>query len=83
ANLRGVAYLGNMVFHIIPSYDESGIMQRLELHHSQGARVHTNSWGDDTTTDYNSLCRGFDRFCYENEDDLVCVAETNSTQLKN
>ena len=82
-NLRGMAYLGHMVCNTVPSFTESGIVQRLELHHSQGARAHTNSWGDDGTTSYNSLCRGFDRFLYENEDDLVCLAVTNTSTLRN
>ena len=49
---------------------------RLTTHHTQGARLHTNSWGDDNTTQYNSLCRGIDVFSYNNEDDLICFAVT-------
>lgn len=80
---RGVAYLGRLAYNTIPSYSEASILQRLNLHHSQGARVHTNSWGDDGTTAYNSLCRGFDSFGYSSEDDLVCLAVTNTPTLKN
>ncbi|HUU81993.1 MAG TPA: S8 family serine peptidase [Phycisphaerae bacterium] len=83
ANLRGMAYAANMVFNKLPVYTETGIMDRLDLHHGQGARVHSNSWGDDSTTLYNSLSRGFDRFCWENEDDLVCLAVTNAANLRN
>ena len=82
-NTRGVAYLANLVFNTIPSFSESGITQRLNLHHSQGARIHTNSWGDDSTTAYNSLARGFDVFLHDNEDDLVCLAVTNTGSLQN
>lgn len=80
---RGVAYEANLVVHTIPSFTESGIYNRLDLHHGQGARVHTNSWGDDGTTAYNSLCRGFDDFLYDNEESFVCLAVTNTSTLKN
>ena len=83
ANRRGVAYSANMVFNSVPSFTETGITTNLDLHHSQGARIHTNSWGDDGTTAYNGLCRGFDDFLYQHEDDFVCLAVTNGSQLRN
>ncbi|MBX3358705.1 MAG: S8 family serine peptidase [Phycisphaeraceae bacterium] len=80
---RGVAYLGRLVYNGIPSFTESAAITRLQLHHDQGARVHTNSWGDDGTTAYNGLCRGFDSFLYSNEDSMVCLAVTNTSTLRN
>ena len=80
---RGVAYLAKIAFNDIPSFTESATNGDLTLHHSQGARVHTNSWGDDGTTAYNSLCRGFDVFLYNNEDSFACLAVTNGSSLKN
>ena len=82
-NTRGIAYGANMVYNTIPAFSEAGITQRLNLHHSDGARIHTNSWGDDGTTSYNTLSRGFDVFMHNNEDDLVCLAVTNTASLKN
>lgn len=84
-NTRGLAYLANMVFNDapFPPYTETDIVNRLTLHHSQGARVHTNSWGDDGTTNYNSLARGFDSFLCNNEEDFVCLAVTNTSTLRN
>jgi subtilisin family serine protease len=79
---RGVAYMGRVVFNTIPSFDETEMQNRLNTHHTQGARVHTNSWGDDGTVQYNSLCRGIDAFSRNNEDDLVLVAVTNLNSLK-
>jgi hypothetical protein len=52
-------------------------------HHANGARVHTNSWGDDSTTAYNTLCVSIDSFQRSNEDDLVFFAVTNLSALKN
>ncbi|MCA9312617.1 MAG: S8 family serine peptidase, partial [Phycisphaerales bacterium] len=80
---RGVAYMGKLVYNGIPSFTETGVVNALELHASQGASVHTNSWGDDGTTAYNSLARGFDVFCRDNESSLVCLAVTNTGSLRN
>jgi len=82
-NTRGVAYLGKIVFDDIPSFTETAINTMLTLHHDQGARVHTNSWGDDGTTSYNGLARGFDLFQYNHEESLCCLAVTNTSTLKN
>jgi hypothetical protein len=80
---RGNAYLGRLTYGPIPSFTEVAVVTALNLHHTQGARVHTNSWGDDGTTAYNGLCRGFDAFQYNNEDSFVCLAVTNLSALKN
>ncbi len=82
-DLRGVAYAAKIAYARTPAFNESAAHAALTLHHSQGARLHTNSWGDDTTTAYNSLCRGFDVFLYENEESLACLAVTNGSVLRN
>ena len=82
-NTRGVAYMGNMVFALIPSFNETAVNNALTLHANQGARLHTNSWGDDGTTSYNSMARGFDLFHYQLEDNLACLAVTNTSTLRN
>jgi len=83
ADLRGIAYNAKIVFDDIPSFTDAAMYANLLQHHNQGARVHTNSWGDDGTTSYNSLCRGIDRFSYDYEDSLVMFAVTNTSALKN
>ncbi len=83
ANTRGVAYMGRLVYAGIPSFTQTGVYNALSLHYNQGARVHTNSWGDDGTTAYNSLTRGIDAFSYDFEDALVLFAVTNTSTLKN
>jgi len=80
---RGVAYLAKIAYGPIPSFTESAVNTALTLHHSQGARLHTNSWGNDGTTAYDGLCRGIDLFSFNNEDDLVLFAVTNLSSLKN
>jgi hypothetical protein len=82
-NTRGVAYLGKLVYDDIPSFTETAINNVLVQHHGQGARIHTNSWGDDGTTAYNGLARGFDLFQHNNEESLVLLAVTNLSALKN
>ncbi len=80
---RGVAYLGKLVYGPIPGFSEAGVVNALTQQHNQGARLHTNSWGNDGTTAYDSLARGFDVFARTFEDDLVMLAVTNTGSLKN
>ena len=82
---RGVAFLANMVFSTPPDLAEGSLTlsERLRRHHNQGARIHANSWGNDATNNYDALCRGFDAFLYEHEEDFACVAATNLGTLKN
>ena len=82
-NTRGIAYQAKIAFNTTPSFTDTAMYNSLKLHHDQGARSHTNSWGDDGTTSYNSLCRGVDRFSYDYEESLVLFAVTNTSTLKN
>ncbi|MAE69791.1 MAG: hypothetical protein CME06_04895 [Gemmatimonadetes bacterium] len=47
-----------------------------------GARVHTNSWGNDWTTQYTSHCQQIDNVSYSLENTVVCFAESNLNNLK-
>lgn len=80
---RGIAYQAKIAFNTIPSFSDTAMYSALQTHHNQGARNHTNSWGDDGTTSYNSLARGIDRFSYDFEDSLVMLAVTNGSSLRN
>lgn len=82
-NTRGVAYMSRMIFNTSPSFTQNGIEQRLTLHSNQGARIHTNSWGNDGTTSYDGLVRGIDNFSWLNDDNLVLFAVTNTSSLRN
>jgi hypothetical protein len=82
-NTRGVAYMGRLAYNSWGSAPYSDIAQRLTTHHNQGARVHSNSWGDDGTTAYNVLARGIDVFQWDNENSLTLWAVTNTSALKN
>ncbi len=83
-NTRGIAYNAKVCFRTYSSPVSSFPMDTyLNLHASQGATVHTNSWGDDGTTAYNALCRAIDVFSYNHEDNMVCFASTNLSALKN
>lgn len=82
-NTRGVAHEGKVAYNTWPSFTESAIYQRFTLHHGQGARDHTNSWGDDWTTAYNGLARGIDLFQWEYEESQTYWAVTNMSALKN
>ncbi len=82
-NTRGVAYMSRLVFDTTPSFTFSAMNSRLSTHYAQGAAIHTNSWGDDGTTAYNGLPRSIDTFSFQNDDNLVIFAVTNTSLLKN
>ncbi len=60
----------------------SNLYDYLAAAHEDGARVHTNSWGDDGTTAYTTWCVDIDRFSWDHEDSLVMFAVTNLSTLK-
>jgi subtilisin-like proprotein convertase family protein len=62
--------------------DASNLYQNLAAAHQDGARLHTNSWGDDGTTAYTTWSRDIDRFSYDFEDSLVLFAATNLGSLR-
>ena len=59
----------------------SNLYDFLALAHVDGARVHSNSWGDDTTTAYTPLVRDIDLFSWDHEESLVVLASSNSPLL--
>jgi len=81
-NTRGVAYEAKMVFNSTPFFSQTEFVNRLQLHHDQGARVHSNSWGNDGSTAYNAWTRAIDIFSHDEEDSLVAFAVTNLSSLK-
>ena len=81
-NNRGIAYNARVVFNLY-SLNGGTFLTRLNQHYSQGAAIHTNSWGDDGTTAYNALARNVDVFSYQNDDNLVIFAVSNQSTLRN
>ncbi len=79
---RGIAYDARIAYGPYPSFDETSVFDALQLHHDLGARIHTNSWGDDSVFWYTSMCRGIDAFCYQNEESFVAFASTNQSLLR-
>ncbi|MFM9957377.1 MAG: S8 family serine peptidase [Phycisphaerales bacterium] len=83
SNVNGVAPDAKMVHSNTPNpQNEANLQNLLNLHYSQGARVHTNSWGDDGTNAYTGQCRGLDNHAYLNEDSVVVFAVTNTSLIK-
>ncbi|GEM_PF-1113159 len=60
----------------------SNLMDRLVSAHQDGARAHSNSWGDDGTTSYTTWSRDIDDFSWQYEDSLVLFAVTNGSKLR-
>ncbi|MBX3382236.1 MAG: S8 family serine peptidase [Phycisphaeraceae bacterium] len=80
---RGVAYGAKMVFNTWPSATEESVWSRFSLHASQGARVHTNSWGADWLDDYDGACRAIDAVQFIDDDNLIIFAVSNSSLIHN
>ncbi|XVJ60643.1 MAG: S8 family serine peptidase [Tepidisphaera sp.] len=80
---RGIAHNARMVYNTQPSFSETSMFNRLDLHRTQGAFVHSNSWGNDNTTAYDGIARAIDNFSWQNDDNLVLFAVTNGSLLKN
>ncbi|RIK69205.1 MAG: hypothetical protein DCC65_00200 [Planctomycetota bacterium] len=75
---RGLAYLAKLVFtNVDTEISSTNLFTKLQQAHNAGARVHTNSWGNDSTTSYNSWARDIDRFSHTYEESLVIFAVTN------
>ncbi|MBN1514811.1 MAG: S8 family serine peptidase [Phycisphaerae bacterium] len=80
----GIAYAARIAFtdyytvFVNPSLTYAGF----ETAHNDGARVHSNSWGDDGFTDYTLRCQQIDQFMWDYEDDLIVFATTNTVSLQ-
>lgn len=82
-DLRGMAYMAKMVYNSFPSFGEQNVYDRFELHRTQGAFVHSNSWGNDNTRNYDSTSRAIDRFMHDHEDNLLLYSISNTSLVTN
>lgn len=82
-NFRGVAYNAKIVFHDMNQGVVGGsgtpdlLRNTLTAAHNNGARVHNNSWGSASVTNYTNWCRDVDIFSRTFEDDIVLFAVNN------
>ncbi len=82
-NTRGIAYLAKIAFNTPPTLEESSHLERYSLHESQGAFIHSNSWGADFVTEYDGGSRAIDAFTWTHDDSLICFSVSNSSLLSN
>lgn len=80
---RGMAYGAKMVFGGIPGFGEQFVYDALDLHRTQGAFLHNNSWGNDATTAYDTTTRAIDRFVRDHEDHTVVFSVSNEATVRN
>lgn len=78
----GLAYRAKISYTSLFIITSSNLETNLNAAYTDGARVHTNSWGDDGTTAYTSHCRQIDSHSFSKEDSLVLFAATNMSTLK-
>lgn len=81
---RGIAHGARMVFNVYPiAATEPAVADRFNLHYAQGARVHSNSWGDESTGSYNGTTRAIDSVSFTNDDQLLVFAVSDGTIIRN
>lgn len=79
---RGVAYGAKLVHNSQPGYlNGVEFYGDMELHHQQGARIHSNSWGADFQTEYNAWTQAVDAFSHDYETSMVIFATSNQPNL--
>lgn len=80
----GIAYRARMSFSNASNiWSSTGTLEpRLNDAFNDGARVHSNSWGDDGTTAYTTWCRQIDVHTWNNQDSVVAFAVSNQSTLK-
>ena len=79
--LRALAYRARLASSNYQQGDYD-LYADLALHHAAGARIHSNSWGQDGQTAYTALCQIIDAYSHDVEDDLVVFACTNMITLQ-
>src|SRR5690606_38384599 len=77
----GIAPAARMVYNRPPAFADATLLERLRLHAAQGARVHSNSWGNDASRAYDAMVRAIDQFCWEDDANLVVVAVSNGAAV--
>ena len=82
SSLRGHAYDAQLVLTRRPAHTFSDFYGLQTQIAAEGAFVHNNSWGDDSTNAYTGLARAVDAFSYDFEDHLVVFAASNSGQVR-
>lgn len=81
---RGIAYGARMSFHSMPTaINETQIFNIFDANRVQGALVHSNSWGNRFTSNYDATCRAVDNFMYTYQDNLLVFATANESTLRN
>jgi hypothetical protein len=80
----GVAFASRISFsnYFAVEADPPTLQARLLDAHNDGARIHSNSWGDDGTDTYTTWCAIIDEFSYAHEEDLVAFAVSNAGTVR-
>ncbi|MBA3726686.1 MAG: S8 family serine peptidase [Armatimonadetes bacterium] len=79
---NGMAYKAKIAFTNLNDVWGGDLYNALLGAHNVGARVHSNSWGDDGTTQYTSDCQQIDQYSWDRENGMVAFAVTNLNSLK-
>jgi subtilisin family serine protease len=74
---RGIAYGAKLVFQYYPQPTQQSMFDEFMFAYNHGARVHSNSYGDDSSQLYDGPCVAIDTFQHDLEDNLIVFAVTD------
>lgn len=83
SNQRGVAYNARIVFSLHPQATFTSVYGKHFTHYSQGALTQSNSWGTDSTREYDGGCRAIDTLLFQNDDIFLAHAASNGQLVTN
>lgn len=76
---NGHAPKAKLAFSVLGGETGSTLYTKLTNQFNAGARDHSNSWGNDSTRAYTSVCQAIDQFSWDNEDCMVAFAVSNGS----
>lgn len=80
---NGMADHALLTFTNLNLIGSNNLYSKFSAADADGARNHTNSWGNDFTTKYDAWSQAIDQYSRDFEDSVVYFAVTNLSTLKN
>lgn len=77
---RGNAWAARISYSNRSDLNGSGMFTLLSAAESDGANIHTNSWHQEPTPQYNQISADVDKFVWNNENNLVLGSSGNADQ---
>jgi hypothetical protein len=80
---NGMGYHAKIAHTNLDKITATNLLTKLNELYTDGARLFSNSWGDDSTTAYDQWCHDVDKFQNDNQDTLVFFAVSDLSTIRN